>query len=231
MNNNQPSPTRSELAPSNDGARNDTNQTLSMPEMFTETREWPQEIIVEPSRLVMGIWGDKEGDISAAYCGDTFPKVKTFLHEGQLYISSGGSDNSVTCYPLIPTEQYSGRAKQPYSREGETVNYRSQSFTLGAKMKFTARPLTLAEEISLLRRQYAYGGYFAAGKTYRELLTEYLDSDEIKQGLKTALEAELASDDLPNTQTEMLARLGGQPRKSEDDEGEQENMQPMLPGL
>src|SRR4051812_37078364 len=55
----------------------------------TEAKQWPDEIFVEPSRLATGIWGEREGDIAAAYCADTFPKIKTFSHEGQLYVNTG----------------------------------------------------------------------------------------------------------------------------------------------
>jgi hypothetical protein len=46
--------------------------------LVTEAKQWPEEIFVEPWRLATGIWGEREGDIAAAYCADTFPKIKTF---------------------------------------------------------------------------------------------------------------------------------------------------------
>jgi hypothetical protein len=230
MKNDPQSPTRSELELSHDAASTDTNLPLPMPELFNAPPEWPQEIIVEPPRLASGVWGEHEGDISAAYCADTFPKIKAFVHEGQLYTNCGGTNDSMTCYPLIPTEHYNGRKKQPHSREGETVNYKHESFTLGPKIKFTSRPRTFDEETSLLRRMYAYGGQFAANKSYRAMLLEFLDRYGGRQGEKTAIETELARENLPNTQAEMLVQIGGHARKSESDD-EQDISQPTLPGF
>jgi hypothetical protein len=204
------------------------NQTLPMPELFNLPQEWPHEIIVEPSRLAMGIWGDTEGDIQAAYCADTFPQVKAFLHEGQLYTNCGGTEDSMNCYPLIPPEQFNCRSKQPYSHEGESVIYKKQSFKVGPKIQFTARPRTLEEETSLLQRMYAFGGHFASGKTYKEVLLQFLDRDRISQGRKAAIEAELTRENLPSTQAEMLGQLGIRTDKSNCDDRDAKVQQTFL---
>ena len=227
MNNHQHPATRSELAPSNDGAGSGNNQTLPLLQSCAP-QEWPTEIIVEPSRLAVGIWGDNEGDINAAYCADTFPKIKVFLHQGQRYTNSGGTNDCAICFPLIPSEEYKGPPQKPYSYEGRTAVYENQSFTLGPKIKFVARARTLQEEVSLLQRQYAYGGLFAAGKTYREMLLEFLEDEEISQGLTVAIEAELARETLPATQSEMLQQLG---KLTDNMDGNPSVSQTTLPGF
>jgi hypothetical protein len=184
------------------------NLCLSLPEQFTALRQWPDEVIVEPGRLAWDLWGDTEGDITAAYSGDKRPKILTFVHEGQRFTNMGGSEYSVHCYPLLLPENYKGTGKKPYSYEGETVIHDKQTFTLGAKVAFSSRPLTVDEEISLLRRKYAYGGHFVAGKTYQEMLLTFQEDERNPDHRKTAIARELARDSLPKTQPEMLAALG-----------------------
>ena len=184
------------------------NLRLSLPQDFTAMRTWPDEIIVEPSRLAWNLWGDTEGDITAAYSGDKRPKVKTFVHEGQLFTNMGGSEYSDQCYPLLSPEQYEGTGKVKYSYEGETVIYEKRKFTLGPKVTFSSRALTLEQEISLLRRMYAYGGYFVSGKTYQEMLLNFQEDDRTREGRKMAVAQELTRKMFPKTQPEMLAELG-----------------------
>lgn len=178
-----------------------------MDELFADSRPpWPEEIIVEPLRLEIGIWGYPEGDISAAYCADTFPKVKTFRHDGQEFTNLGGSGSSVTCYPLLAADGNSPE-EIPYSYEGREVVYQGQKYRLGRKVKFTIRERTLPEGVDYLRRLYAYGGYFAAGKTYAEVLNYCSDGYDVPQWEKAAIDAELARPDLPQAQAEMLAQI------------------------
>ena len=79
----------------------------------------------------------------------------------------------------------------------------------GPKVAFTIRERTVEEETDLLRRRYAHGGYFAAGKTYRQLLLEFQRRDNVSENLVAAINAELARAKLPTTQQEMLAQLVG----------------------
>ena len=179
-----------------------------MDELFTDPREpWPEEIIVEPLRLETSLWGYPEGDISAAYCADTFPKIKTFRHQGQTFTNMGGDGFYAHCYPLLPITD--GDCSEPvaHSREGNEVICQGQKYKLGPKVKFTVRERTLEEGVDLLRRQYAYGGYFASGKTYREVLLNFRENDEIPQWEKAAIDAELARAELPQTQAEMLQQI------------------------
>jgi len=199
--------------------------TVQLPEDMLPITDhpWPSEILVEPARLASGLWGFPEGDINAAYCADTFPKIRTFVHEGRLFTNCGGSCDSMNCYPLIPTEQYTGPESMPYSYQGKTVAYKGRRYRLGPKVAFTVRERSLAEETDLLRRQYAYGGGFATGKTYRRMLLDFLDRSKIADKLGNAICAELARPGLPETQEEMLAQLNNQsPSKV---------AQPSLPGF
>ena len=224
-------PTCSKIAPSDEGASNDTNPSLPMGQLFGQLGEWPKEIIIEPSRLASGVWRDGEGDISAAYCADTFPKIRTFVHKGHLFTNTGGSDNYASCYPLIPNEEYKGVLKKPYSHEGESVSYKGQSFRLGPKIMFKARERTIEEQTDLLRRQYAYGGYFVSGRTFREMLIESLDTENLAQTLEAAIKQELERNDLPNTQSEMRAQFGEAEKTPEADSDNAGFSQPALPGF
>jgi predicted GIY-YIG superfamily endonuclease len=187
------------------------NQVAQLPleTCSSNGKSWPYVILIEPGRLACGLWGYGEGDIYKAYCADTFPKIRTFLHEGQVFTNCGGTSDSMDCYPLIPAEGYAGPEQIPYSYEGRQVMWNHRACRLGPKIRFAIRERTVDEETDLLRRQYAHGGYFAAGKTYRQLLLEYQRRDNACKNLVTAINAELAMKELPDTQKEMLAQLDG----------------------
>ena len=179
-----------------------------MDELFADAREpWPEEIIVEPLRLETSLWGYPEGDIQAAYCADTFPNIKTFRHQGQTFTNMGGDGFYAHCYPLLSITDGRMSEPVPYSREGDTVIFQGQKYKLGPKVKFTIRERTLEEGVDLLRRQYAYGGYFASGKTYREVLLDFRECDALPQWEAAAIGAELARAELPETQAEMLEQI------------------------
>ena len=159
-----------------------------MDELFADAREpWPEEIIVEPLRLETSLWGYPEGDIQAAYCADTFPNIKTFRHQGQTFTNMGGDGSYAHCYPLLSITDGRMSEPVPYSREGDTVIFQGQKYKLGPKVKFTIRERTLEEGVDLLRRQYAYGGYFASGKTYREVLLNFRERDALRSGRRRRL--------------------------------------------
>jgi hypothetical protein len=194
-------------------------------------KEWPKEIIVEPSRLASGIWGEPEGDINAAYCADIFPKIRTFVHEGQLFTNCGGwSGHEVNCYPLIPESVYQGPEPAQFTYEGRDAVYRGQKVKLGPCVKFAIRDQTPDEWVDLLQRQYAHGGYFAAGKSYSEVLQNFLQRENLPDGERAAIESELARTDLPNTQSEMLKRLSGKSIPNATAKADDIN-QLVLPGL
>ncbi len=182
---------------------------LSLEPGASPEKSWSRVILIKPCRLACGLWGFKEGDVHAAYCADTFPKIRTFQHEGRLFTNCGGTSESMDCYPLLAAEDYRGPERLPSSYEGSQVTWNQRTCRLGPKVAFTSRARTVEEETDLLRRQYAHGGYFAAGKTYRQLLLEFQSQDNASKNLVEAIEAELARADLPNSQQEMLAQLAG----------------------
>jgi hypothetical protein len=174
----------------------------------TPQRAWPNEITVEPSRLAMDIWGEPEGDIAAAYCADTFPKMKVFTHDGQLFANLGGlAEESIGAYPLIFPQDYSGPEPRQYTYEGRTGTYKGTQYKLGPKIIFTVRERTIEEWSELHRRMYAHGGYFAAGKTYAQVLLNFRKKGRVSKSELVAIDAELSRPGLPSTQQEMLARL------------------------
>jgi len=187
---------------------NRPNLSADMPELFTEPALLlPDRIVVEPSRLASGLWGEPEGDISGAYCANTFPKVKVFHFEGRMFVNLGASRDNVTAYPLLSSNQVGPGAAKSHSYEGMEVTYQGRKYRLGSEVVFVTRDRTLEEALNLLRHQYALCGQFASGKTYREALEYLLERHQIPQWEKSAIEMELASPDLPQTQAEMLARL------------------------
>jgi hypothetical protein len=137
------------------------------------------------------IWGYTEGDIYAAYCANTFPKVKTFTHNGQLYANMGGGDLYCTCFPLVPPDLYQGPPGKPHTYEGASVTFKGQGYSLGTKTIFASRKWTLGESVELLRRKYAYGGHFASQKSYRQVLLAFLSRQSNSPQMKTAIESEL----------------------------------------
>lgn len=191
--------------------------------------QWPERIIVEPARIMMGVFGYTQGDISAAYCADTLPKARAFTHEGRLFASMGGGDREMQCHPLLSPEEYIDRGKQPYSYEGRPVTYQRRNYILGPKIIFAARPLTLDEGITLLRRMYAHGGYFVSGKTYLELLREFQQDDRTRPDELPAIERELTRKHFPQTQAEMRAELNQPPGRA--DEPKPDIFQLELPGM
>jgi hypothetical protein len=65
----------------------------------------------------------------------------------------------------------------------------------------------------LLRRQYAHGGYFASGKTYKRVLRNFRrDARRMPRSEQIAIERELKLDNQPHTQNEMLSRLNSTAR-------------------
>src|ERR1041385_1103282 len=54
-----------------------------------QTHDNLPRIVAHWKRFACGLWRLPEGDISAAYCADTFPRLKAFPHEGRLYMTGG----------------------------------------------------------------------------------------------------------------------------------------------
>jgi hypothetical protein len=173
----------------------------------------PPRIVTNWRRFSMGLWRVPEGDIRAAYCGDTFPKIKVFTHEGRLYTNGGCAFSKwlhaeVDGYPLIITDEYHGAESVPYSYEGREVAYRGKVFRLGAKIIFVASDPTIEEWRQSARVLYGEGGHFAAECTYAEFIGNRFDpKSENGHAARLKELAECGARPMPRTQDEMLRLL------------------------
>jgi len=181
----------------------------------TEAPPLPERIVTDWRRFSSGLWRLPEGDIQAAYCADTFPKVKVFMHAGRLFANCSGHFSgpiraAADCYPLIPADDYRGPEPRRYSYEGCKAACQGEVFKLGAKVVFEASDSTVDEWRRLFRVLYADGGMFARGVTYLEFLDQRLSSkseNERAAHLKELVECGL--DTMPRTQAEMQRLLEG----------------------
>ncbi len=177
----------------------------------------PARIVVPWRRFSSGLWRVPEGDIAAAYCADTFPKIKVFTHEGRWFTNCGCHhakffDCAADCYPLIPAVEYHGMDSDPYSYEGRQAVHRGQVFRLGARVVFAASSPTLVESRHLLRVMYADGGWFASGCTYTEFLANRFDPrSENGRAARFQELVECGAKLMPRTQEEMRVLLSGEP--------------------
>jgi hypothetical protein len=143
----------------------------------SETRKWPEKVMTSWRRFSSGLWRVPEGDISAAYCAETFPKIKVFTHEGGLFTNCGGHFSGpvaagADCYPLILPDDYCGPEPRRYTYEGRDARYQVRAFKLGPKVVFAATDATVDEWQQLFRAMYADGGWFARQANYRSFLEE-----------------------------------------------------------
>lgn len=173
----------------------------------------PRRIITHWRRFSSGLWRVPEGDISSAYCADTFPKIKVFTHEGRLFTNCGCAysnwfETETNCYPLVLAEDYHGLNTVPYSYEGRKATYRGKLFRLGTKVLFVASDPTLDEWTHLIRVLYADGGYFASSCTYSEFLANRFDPRS-ENGRSARLNelAECGERPMPRTQEQMRHML------------------------
>lgn len=163
--------------------------------MENQTTQWkPETIIVEPSRLQSGIWGQEEGDISQSYSADVYSEKKTirkpFTHASHLYVTMSihGSYKFLQAhaYPLIHESYCESLLKELSQTEkassyytGKPVSYRRQKCVFGLPVIFKQRVYTTEEHIDLLRRMYAYGGLFAAeADSYVNFLSNQKDKED-----------------------------------------------------
>ena len=175
----------------------------------------PSRIVTHWRRFSSGLWRVPEGDIQAAYCADTFPKVKVFTHEGRLFTNCGGHFSgpiraAMDCHPLIPADEYHGPEPRRYSHEGREAIYQGGVFKLGPKIIFEASDPTVVEWRHLFRVLYADGGMFAHGVTYLDFLDQRLSPKSENE--RAAHFKELAgcgSGTMPRTQAEMRQLLDG----------------------
>lgn len=180
-----------------------------------EAAQLPERVVTDWRRFSSGLWRVPEGDIQAAYCADTFPKIKVFMHEGRLFTNGGGHFSgpisaAADCYPLIPADEYRGPEPARYTYEGREAAYQGDVFKLGRKVVFATSDPTIEEWRRLLRVLYADGGYFAHGVTYLEFLTERLSPKSENEKAAHAKElAECGNGSMPRTQDEMHRLLDG----------------------
>jgi hypothetical protein len=181
----------------------------------TDAPALPERIVADWRRFSSGLWRLPEGDIQAAYCADTFPKVKVFMHAGRLFTNCGGHFSgpiraAADCYPLIPADEYRGPEPRRYTYEGCDAAYQGEVFKLGSKVVFEASDPTVDEWRRMFRVLYADGGMFAHGVTYLEFLDQRLSpkSDNERAAHFKEL-AECGSGTMPRTQAEMRQLLEG----------------------
>lgn len=174
-----------------------------------ETSPLPPRVVTHWRRFSSGLWRVPEGDIQAAYCADTFPKVKVFLHAGRLFVNggvhfSGPIRAAANGYLLLPADEYRGPEPRRYTYEGREAAYKGEVFKLGAKVVFEASDPTVDEWRRLFRVLYADGGMFAHGVTYLEFLDQRLSpKSENERAAHFKELAECGSGAMPRTQAEM----------------------------
>ena len=174
---------------------------------------WPDRIITPWPRFACGLWRLPRGDIAAAYCADTFPKVKVFLHDGWRFAHCAGRFHGplwaeVDGYPLIPPDRYQGPEPAPYTYEGRTALHQGLRFKLGRKVVFVADDPGVEEWRRFLRVLYADGGMFTHGVNYLEFLTQRLSPVSVNERAAHELErAEFSPRLTPLTKLEMQRLL------------------------
>ena len=203
-----------EISPSRDvlpGA-SEVKLLLSSPSTIAETPthedgQSPAKIVTHWRRFSSGLWRVPEGDISAAYCAESFPKIKVFSHEGKLFTNGGGHFSGpvaagADCYLLIPANEYRGPEPRRYTYEGREACFRGEVFKLGPKVVFIATDASVEEWRQMFRVMYADGGWFARHSNYRLFLNE--DSRlPLTENALSALRLELTGDLLAQSKQEM----------------------------
>jgi len=185
---------------------------LSSPSTVAETpkhegRQSPDKVVTHWRRFSSGLWRVPEGDISAAYCAESFPKIKVFIHEGKLFTNGGGHFSGpvgagADCYLLIPANEYRGPEPRRYTYEGREACFRGEVFKLGPKVVFVATDASVEEWRQLFRVMYADGGWFARHSNYGLFLNE--DSRlPLSENALSALRLELTGDLLAYSKQEM----------------------------
>jgi len=167
----------------------------------------PDKVMTHWRRFSSGLWRVPEGDISAAYAAESFPRIKVFTHEGRLFTNGGGHFSGpvaagADCYLLIPANEYRGPEPRRYTYEGREACFRGEVFKLGPKVVFVATDATVEEWRQLFRAMYADGGWFARHSNYGLFLNE--DSRlSLSENARAALRLELTGDLLTHSKREM----------------------------
>jgi hypothetical protein len=167
----------------------------------------PDRVMTHWRRFSSGLWRVPEGDISAAYSAESFPKIKVFTHEGKLFTNGGGHFSGpvaagADCYLLIPANEYRGPEPRRYTYEGREACFRGDVFKLGPKVVFVATDASVEEWRQMFRVMYADGGWFARHSNYGSFLNE--DSRlPLRENALSALRLELTGDLLAHSKQEM----------------------------
>ena len=188
-----------------------------------------QTITVEPERLRCGLWGYPRGDISASYSADLYGEKKSirkpFCEAGKRYVAMnlihGLAGAEAIAYRVLYATDSDDIAKElkgtgiPAYYTGKRFKHERQSCIFGKLVIVRQRAYRDDELIDLMRRMYAYGGFFAsAAGSYHDLLADWLGKYETKQ-LRRVMLAELGNDSLPQTQLSMRQFIEKQPDLSQ----------------
>jgi hypothetical protein len=190
------------------------------------------DIVTDWRRFESGLWGYEEGDIYASYDpekldGDKLKRKrisKTFQHDGGVWVCGGlafiGWNTTAWASKLLPATAETKPYVTEFSHEGMIVEWKRGVYILGPRMVFVASEMTVDEVIEMCRRMYAHGGQFAARKTYRQMLADFKEDEEIRGKIipgepslafASAAQRELESGPDLNTQAEMIEWLKAKP--------------------
>lgn len=191
--------------------------------MSTKSPEW-KTMVVSPERLRSGLWGYKEGDISASYSADIYAEKKKlrrafqFAHTPFVAMATqnlGFASIQAKAYPVYHSSS-ADRVMDDYRRcglkdgyVGKPIKRGSIDCIFGLPVIFKQRDLRQHEIVDLCRRMYAYGGLFAAeAGTYDNLMLNWF-TDHSDKRLRRAFMKELEAEDLPQSREGMRALVEG----------------------
>lgn len=184
---------------------------------------WPKRITTEWRRFSCGLWGIPEGDISAAYCADTFPRLKAFSEGGQLFTNCGSCGGSLRmeadCYPCLPFDGSPLPREERFTYEGRTGLYKGKQVVLGSRVIFASTEPTTEEWRSHLQVLYAEGGWFARQATYGDFLSAL--SPARSENERLAIEREMSSARSSFSKMEMENSLKQATVQNSDGDGSQ----------
>ena len=175
----------------------------------------PERVVTNWRRFSSGLWRVPEGDISAAYSAEIFPKVRVFTHEGRVYTNCGGCfcgafEAEMDCYRLIPADEYRGPEPRQSAYEGREAACKGRVFRLGPKVVFVASDPTIEEWRQLIRVLYTDGGMFAFRCTYPDFLDQrFCPKSPNGQTARLKELAECGAGLMPVTQGAMRLLLAG----------------------
>ena len=187
--------------PNSTPSKNPSDSALPVDLLFQKltgpaaVKRWPERITADWRRFSCGLWRIPEGDISAAYCADTFPRLKAFSEAGQLFTNCGSCGGSLymkaDCYPLLPFDGSPLPEEQRFTYEGRLGTFKRLKVVLGPKVVFASTEPTIEEWRAHLQVQYADGGWFARQPSYGDFLSTI--SPGQSENERTAINLEMKS--------------------------------------